>query len=576
MLPRTRTLVRSMTFVAATAVAAGSLAACSESSEQVPSIGYAIDNSISTYNANTTAGSVSGAMAAFGRVLPGFTFTGPAGAPVSDTDIGTASELPGDVLTVSYKLNPASVYSDGIPMSCDDLVLTWAASSGKFTKDVDGVVKPMFDTANNLGYADIDRIDCQSGSKDATVFFKPGRSFTDWRSLFGATALMPSHIVTQRAGVGDVVSAVNAGDTEALSKIADFWNTGWNLTPGQVDTSVLPSAGPYRIDSYSADDGLVLVANERWWGNKPATDRIVVWPRGVNLTEDLDKNSIEVVDVASGSAGELGTPSGFDVQQIPSRSIEQFVLATSGALGDEAARRAFAHCVPRTTLFEKFGQTENAPQAGLGSGVVDSRLMAPDSLVYGDAAAVDGDRYANADVEAAKTSLSEANLDQLTVRVGYLAPDPVRAQIVSEAKAACAPAGITIEDASSDSFDPASLQSGGVDAVLSGMAGKVGAGGTASMIDARGALRSGNGANLGTYGNARIDQIIDQLNVDASTSAQLGLSVEAENILWTQVPTIPLFNQLRTVAVAPGMSAVLVNPTRAATGWNMDRWVLRR
>ena len=165
MLPRTRTLVRSMTFVAATAVAAGSLAACSESAEQVPSIGYAIDNSISTYNANTTAGSVSGAMAAFGRVLPGFTFTGPAGAPVSDTDIGTASELPGDVLTVSYKLNPASVYSDGIPMSCDDLVLTWAASSGKFTEDVDGAVKPMFDTANNLGYADIDRIDCQSGGE---------------------------------------------------------------------------------------------------------------------------------------------------------------------------------------------------------------------------------------------------------------------------------------------------------------------------------------------------------------------------------------------------------------------------
>ena len=143
---------------------------------------------------------------------------------------------------------------------------------------------------------------------------------------------MPSHVVTQRTGVSDVVSAVNAGDTEALSKIADFWNTGWNLTPGQVDTSVLPSAGPYRIDSYSTDDGLVLVANERWWGNKPATDRIVVWPRGVNLTEDLDKNSIEVVDVASGSAGELGTPSGFDVQQIPSRSIEQFVLATSGSL----------------------------------------------------------------------------------------------------------------------------------------------------------------------------------------------------------------------------------------------------
>lgn len=196
--------------------------------------------------------------------------------------------------------------------------------------------------------------------------------------------------------------------------------------------------------------------------------------------------------------------------------------------------------------------------------------------MYSDAAATDGDRYGAADVAATKVSLSEAGLDELTVRVGYLAPDPVRSQIVADVKAACEPAGVTIEDVSSPDFTPDALRTGGVDAVLAGTAGQAGAAGMADMIDARGALRSGNSTNFGDYGNVRVDQIIDQLDTDPGIAAQLGLSVEAENILWTQVPTIPLFNQVRTVAVAQGMSAVVANPTRSASGWNMDRWVLRR
>ena len=101
----------------ATVLLAGSLAGCSEEGEQIPSIGYAIDNTVTTYNANSVAGAVSGARQAFARVLPGFNYTGPEGGPVADTDIGTANAMPGDALTIQYKLNPNSVYSDGVPMS---------------------------------------------------------------------------------------------------------------------------------------------------------------------------------------------------------------------------------------------------------------------------------------------------------------------------------------------------------------------------------------------------------------------------------------------------------------------------
>lgn len=52
--------------------------------------------------------------------------------------------------------------------------------------------------------------------------------------------------------------------------------------------------------------------------------------RGVDLTKDAVDQSIEVIDVGSGSAGDLSALSGFTSEQIPSRSIEQFILSTSG------------------------------------------------------------------------------------------------------------------------------------------------------------------------------------------------------------------------------------------------------
>ena len=141
------------------------------------------------------------------------------------------------------RLSPDSVYSDGVPMSCDDLVLTWAAASGRFTApDASGAAGNLFSAARRSGYVDIERIDCQTGSKDATVVFRGGRAYADWRALFGANELMPAHVAARVSGVPDVVAAVGGGDGEALRRLADFWNAGWNLTPGAVDLSLLPAS----------------------------------------------------------------------------------------------------------------------------------------------------------------------------------------------------------------------------------------------------------------------------------------------------------------------------------------------
>lgn len=452
---RQSSLRRTIALLAATAAAAGLAAGCS-GKDQVPSIGYAVDTTVSSYNGGTTAGAAAG-QTVFGRVLTGFFYTGPDGQPVADSDTGTAKEVPGEAQTVQYRLNPAGVYSDGVPTSCDDLVFTWAARSGRF---------PGFDSASTAGYEDIERVECQPGSKDGTVVFRPGRRYLPWRTLFAAGELMPAHVAGQTANVPDIVAAVQNDDRAALGRLAEFWNSGWNLAPGDLDVTKFPSSGPYRLESFDLDDGLVLVANERWWGDPPATGRIVVYPKPADLAARIGDGSVAVVDIGSGSLPDLNLDS-FAVDQRPSRGIEQLVLSTGGVFGSDAARRAFALCVPRQALFDELGRTTDAPQVGLGSGVSDSRTLQQDSLFY-PVVTNAADPFAGGDIAGAEAALADAGKKQLTVRVGYLAPDARRARTVSMIADACAPAGITVQDSSTPDFGPGQLAGGAVDAVLGG------------------------------------------------------------------------------------------------------------
>lgn len=563
-----------ITLLAAGCVAA-TVAGCS--ADSVPSIGYAVDGPITTYNAWSQEGAASAAAQAFPRTLVGFSYMGPNGLPIEDTDLGTANVVPGDALTIQYRINPLAVFSDNDPISCDDMVLTWAARSGAFTKkSPDGTVMvPMFDAASTAGYADIERVDCQAGAKDATVVFQPGRGYSNWKTLFGATEIMPSHVAARVAEVPDVVAAIQSADSGAIQRLADFWNTGWKLTPGKLDLSLLPSSGPYRIASFTEEDGLALVANDRWWGNKPATPRIEIVPRGANLGEKIKSGVVEVVDIGAGSVEGLKL-SGFEGGNTASRNVEQIILQVNGVLGRPEVRRAFAQCVPRAELFDEFGHPDFEAETGLGAGVDNSRLVQPDSLVYGPVAGTEGGKFADGDAKVARATLDKAQVKDVTIRIGYLAPDARRKATVEAITNACKPAGINIVDAGSPDFRPWWLRDLKVDAMLSGTAGSIGSAGSITGLDELYALRSGSPSNFGLYDNQKFDGFVDQLAFDPNSSLAVGPLTEAEALLWGDMPTIPLYAQPRTIAFADGMSNGIANPGRGGSGWNMDRWVFKR
>ena len=524
------------------------LAGCSADAAQ--QVNYAVDGVLSSYNTNTVAGAASAGPQAFARVLTGFSFHGPDGQVLSDGDFGSVSVVGREPLILDYQIADNAVYSDGKPLTCDDIVLTWAAHSGRF---------PGFDAASRGGYLDIAGIECQPGTKKARVNYLPSRSVVDYAQLFTATSIMPSHVIGDALGV-DVTAGIQSGDPVAVARIAEAWNTIWDL---KVDSDLtrFPSSGPFKIDSVLPEGAVTLVANDRWWGARPAIQRVTVWPRGIDVQDRINNGSFQVVDVADGSSGTLTTPDDYQRSDIPSGGIEQLIFAAAGPLAAPPARRAVALCTPREVI------AANARQP-----VANARLNPVSDDAYSRLESGPlSDQYNPGNADAARVALEGQTL---SVRIGYRGPNPRLAATIGAITRSCGAAGIIVVDASSDVVGPQALRDGQLDALLASTGGATGSGSTgSSALDAY-TLFAGNGNNLPGYSNPQIDGIISSLAVTTDPKEQARLLGDGAPILWVDMPTLPLYRQQRTVIAAKSMFAVQANPTKWGAGWNMDRWVV--
>jgi peptide/nickel transport system substrate-binding protein len=160
------------------------------------------------------------------------------------------------------------------------------------------------------------------------------------------------------------------------------------------------------------------------------------------------------------------------------------------------------------------------------------------------------------------------------VRIGYLGPDPRRAKEVSMIADACRGAGITVVDAASPQFTSSALRDGTVDAVLAGTAGASGTAGCAECTHAWYALYSSSADNVGRHIDSRYDGLVDAMAVAGNAGELLKSASDAEDQLWDDLPTIPLFDQPRTLAFSAGMQNGVADPDASGAGWNMDRWEL--
>ncbi|MGK9271332.1 ABC transporter substrate-binding protein [Williamsia muralis] len=564
---RTRALLAaSLAMVCGTAVVAG----CSKDAEF--SVNYLIDGAVTTYNTETLSGGIGGGKMALARVLPGFSYLGPDGRVIADTDIGTATPQPVDParLTVNYQINPRAVYSDGVPLTCDAITLAWAAHSARFSG---------FEPVTTAGYRDIESVECTPGAKTATVTFRPGRAYRDWKGLFGAGTLIPPQVVARASGVPDVVGPISRGDRRVLGQMARIWNTGLSMTPGEFESADFPALGPYRVQDYTRDGGLVLSANDRWWGQPAGEQQLTLWPRSTAMSDDFadgkGDSKVDVLDIGAGtysavdpaprrqSSSTAAPPPG--PMPPASLGVERIVMAGRGVFSTSAARRAFAACVPRDGLAREFGR---------GAPIANNHLLGPGDLFTAALDAEFGRDYLRADPERAAREARESEAGAaMTVRIGYLGPDMRRGQMVAAITASCQRAGITVVDAASETIGPASLGAD-VDALITASGNGFAATGAADPIRDSYAFHRSDPSNIGRYSNARVSALIDQLAVTVRPAGQLPLLREIELLLWQDMPALPLFVEPRTRLSGDNVDNVVPGNARVGTGWNIDRWML--
>src|SRR5262249_26524621 len=78
-----------------------------------------------------------------------------------DKNLGDVVKTSDSPLTVDVKINPKAVWSDGTPISCDDIYMYWVAQNGKLTTTgADGKKTGLFSNATSVGFDQIGDVKC--------------------------------------------------------------------------------------------------------------------------------------------------------------------------------------------------------------------------------------------------------------------------------------------------------------------------------------------------------------------------------------------------------------------------------
>lgn len=534
-------------------------------------ITVASDAEFTSYNGNSETGNGTWNTFVLNGVQDSFWDYGPQGEIVPNEAFGTYEMTSEDPLTVLYTFAEDAVWSDGEPLDCDDLLLEWATQgAGYVTEEIgeDGNPIPLFRVPGTTGFDLVAKPTCQPGDKE--VEFVYSEPFADWQQVTN-TSMLPAHVVAEQAGITpeDLVTAIQNDDLATLAPVAEFWNTGWDMGPGALlDPALIPSSGPYQIDSWEAGQSLTLVANENYYGDPPATDSIVI--RFIQQDQQVQALANGEVDVIAPQVNVDLVASlealGDQVTMITGDEMTwehlDFNQTPGAVFADPSLRQAFAMCVPRQQIVDNLIAPAN-PEAV----VMNLREFFPWDPEYDQVVgAAYGGEYDEPDIEGASALVEAAGATGTQIRVLRSDPNPRRADTVAAIKASCDQAGFEIIDT------PTPDLGAGITDVTSYEVALFAWAGSGVMTSGASLYRTAEGQNPYGYSNPEMDAAWDELVVTTEETRQVELLTEIETILWDDLFSIPLYAHPGVTAHAPDIQGVEQNAAQTQVSFNMEEW----
>ena len=348
--------------------------------------------------------------------------------------------LPTD-FEVTYTIAPGRVWSDGVPITAADLLLSHVTTSSDYSKaaglgDPAGATGGAFNSVNYGGVYDAHIAGIPTLSANMmSITFKYDSQIPDY--LLNGPGIEPmsvhalEELAAGKTSLGSVaegsaasakfVSDVTSKNTKALLAMGKIWSNSYNFT--SVDSSTNPlllvNNGAYRLKSVDSSQ-ITLVASSNY-NSGPALSGITT----LVIKQGIADGSPSAQALANGDADVYqGQPTADAVAQLKAIKTAKVLTTSSLAFehielrvassgsdtytgpfamsgGQKAAdlRKAFLLAYPRADIVSKLVQPINPDAEVLGS-----VINLPGNPEYGHSAAVNGMAAYNVGTQASRTA----------------------------------------------------------------------------------------------------------------------------------------------------------------------------
>lgn len=585
------------------ATASVALSACTAETGIVEnsSLTVAWNQPLYSFNANTTNGNATANAVILYMTQQWFNYYDDQQNLVKNEDFGTYELVSEDPLVVKYTVNKDVTWSDGVKVDDADFLLHWAALSGNLN---DPNADPQYDEETGAVIPGdavyFDSVAIGSGIEQVTQMPETSDDFrsitltydqvlVDWELLF-VSYMMPAHVVgTLALGIDDpqkakdaVVAAITDNDQAALLKIANTWNTDFDLTSMPEDESLVVGSGAYVVTDFVQDEYITLTARGADYkaGPQPKVESITVrWiPDALASIQALANGEVSIT-LPQATSDVLAAAEGLDgvtVVNQPGATYEHIDLVFTkedGAFnpatyGGDAAkakvvRQAFLKAIDVNEVIEKLIKPLQ-PNAEWDQ----SQVFLPGAPGYDESVAGNGsEAYGQGEAAAAKALLESVDItDPIDVCMLFSSTNTRRANEYQLYAEQVAPAGFNLVDCSDPGWGGL-LGSGTYDASLFGWQST-----STAVTASEPTFRSDGGNNFTGYDNPAVDALFDQLKVEFDPAKQKSLLAQVDKLLWDDAYGVTVFQFPEVLAFDSDVSNVSSSPLSPNFFWNFWEW----
>lgn len=545
-------------------------------------ISIAETNDFTSFNPNTPAGNVDINSKVNYVTHETFAYVDNEFNIVPNEGFGTYEKTSDDPLTVEYTLNEGLEWSDGEPITTDDLLLGWAIASGYFddaktdpaTGEIISGTQYFTIAGSTEGIRDTAVPEVSDDKLKLTLVYET--PYVDWDLIWLLD--QPAHVVAEKAGVStdELIEAIKTtpkGDPEAPAEpnatilaAAQFWNTGFDVSALPDDESLYVSNGPFIVDAWAPTQSISFKKNENYKGtNEVKYSNLVIRFIGDSQAQvsALQNGEIDIINpqASQDTLVALEGLDGVETETGAQLSYDHVDISFRGDFTDPTVREAFLKTIPRQQLVDQLITPIDENASVLNSQV----YVTSQTELYEKATSENGaeEAFAEVDIEGAKELLDGRTP---TVRILYSSTNPNRVTTFEAIEANATEAGFVVESVGREDWG-AQLGTDIYDVAIFGWI-SPGVG----NISAAQIFAAGGGGNYNNYSNDEVTKLANGIMTETDPEAIEEAQVEIDKLLFEDFYGLPLWQSPGLIAYNSSLGGVKFMANQTGPIWNFWEW----